>query len=216
MRFIFLGPPGAGKGTQAKGEAEGRGLLYIATGDQLRAAVKAGTEMGIEAKKCMDSGQLVPDDVIIGIVRDLLGAGADSQGVVFDGFPRTLPQAEALDALLAEREEALDSVIYIDVPDEAIVGRLSGRRVCRGCGATYHIDHLQPETEGVCDPCGGELYQRDDDKPETVLNRLQVYKDQTADLLGYYEKQGLLVRIDGDQSIEEVGQAVRAAMASAG
>jgi len=216
MRFIFLGPPGAGKGTQAKGEAEEKGLLYIATGDQLRAAVKAGTAMGVEAKKYMDSGQLVPDDVIIGIVRDLLTADTESKGVVFDGFPRTVPQAEALDALLGERDEVLDAVIYFDVPDEAIVGRLGGRRVCRACGKTYHADHLKPQVEGVCDVCGGELYQRDDDKPETVLNRLQVYKDQTADLLGYYEGQGLLVRIDGDQSIDAVGQAVRDAMASAG
>jgi adenylate kinase len=215
MRFVFLGPPGAGKGTQAKGEAEKNGLLYIATGDQLRAAVKAGTEMGLAAKKYMDAGELVPDDVIIGIVRDLLASDSDSQGVIFDGFPRTTTQAEALDGLLAERQEALDAVIYFDVPDDAIVARLSGRRVCRGCGATYHVAHLKPEVEGQCDECGGELYQRDDDKPETVLNRLQVYKDQTADLLGYYEQQGLLVRIDGDQTIEQVGEAVRAAMAGA-
>lgn len=215
MTFVFLGPPGAGKGTQAKGEAEEKGLLYIATGDQLRAAVKAGTEMGLEAKKYMDRGELVPDDIIIGIVRDLLASDTDSQGVIFDGFPRTTPQAEALDALLTERQEELDAVIYFDVPDDAIVARLSGRRVCRGCGATYHVDHLKPEVEGQCDQCGGELYQRDDDKPETVLNRLRVYKDQTADLLGYYEQQGLLVRIDGDQTIERVGEAVRAAMAGA-
>lgn len=216
MKFIFLGPPGAGKGTQAKGEAEKRGFLYIATGDQLRAAVKAGTEMGREAKRYMDTGDLVPDDVIIGIVRDLLSSDTGSQGVIFDGFPRTAPQAEALDALLSGRQEALDAVIYFDVPDDAIVSRLSGRRVCRGCGATYHVDHLRPQVEGTCDECGGELYQRDDDKPETVLNRLQVYKEQTADLLGYYEEQGLLVRIDGDQSIEAVGAAVREAMDGAG
>ncbi|NQT52975.1 adenylate kinase [bacterium] len=213
---VFLGPPGAGKGTQAKGEAERRGLLYIATGDQLRAAVAAGTELGLQAKACMDSGELVPDDVIIGIVRELIAQHPDAEGVLFDGFPRTAAQADALGALMSERGASITAVVYFDVAADAVVRRLGGRRVCRGCGTTYHTEHLRPKQEGTCDQCGGELYQRDDDNETTVRERLRVYEDQTASLLDYYRSQDLLVRIDAAQSIDDVAQAVKGALDGAG
>ena len=211
---VFLGPPGAGKGTQAKAEAEARDLLYVATGDALRSACARGTDMGLQAKRYMDAGELVPDDVIIGLVREILEESPDGQGVLFDGFPRTIGQAEALDRLLADRGGALAGILYFDVPAEAVVARLGGRRVCRKCGATYHIEHLPPRVEGQCDSCpdGGELYQRDDDKPETVHERLRVYHEQTAALLDYYTARGLLVRIDADQSIPDVREAMQAAI----
>jgi adenylate kinase len=211
MQCIFLGPPGAGKGTQAKGEAERLGLLYIATGDELRKAIAAGTALGLEAKRHMDAGRLVPDDVIIGIVRDLLDQHPEARGVLFDGFPRTLAQAEALDRLLAARSEALDAVVYFDVAADAVVQRLGGRRVCRKCGTTYHIVHNPPKVAGRCDACtdGGDLYQRDDDNEKTVRERLRVYDQQTASLLDYYRRRGLLARIDASAPIDRVRQAVR-------
>jgi adenylate kinase len=210
--FVFLGPPGAGKGTQAKGEAERLDLLYIATGDELRRAVAQGTDLGQKAKEYMDAGELVPDDVIIGIVRDLIDAHPEARGVLFDGFPRTVAQAEALDALLVERDDALNAVVYFDVDAEQVVARLTGRRVCRQCGATYHVEHNPPAEPGVCDECGGELYQRDDDNEQTVRERLRVYGEQTASLLDYYRDRGLLVRIDAGLSIPEVREAVRAVL----
>ncbi len=210
--FVFLGPPGAGKGTQAKGEAERLDLLYIATGDELRRAVAQGTELGQKAKEYMDAGELVPDDVIIGIVRDLIDAHPEARGVLFDGFPRTVAQAEALDSLLVERDDALNAVVYFDVDAEQVVARLAGRRVCRQCGATYHVEHNPPAESGVCDQCGGELYQRDDDNEQTVRERLRVYGEQTASLLDYYRDRGLLVRIDAGLSIPEVREAVRAVL----
>jgi len=206
MRLVFLGPPGAGKGTQATVQAEKRALHYIATGDELRKAIAAGTPLGEQAKAYTDSGQLVPDDLIIELFKDLLGKPGSEGGALFDGFPRTLPQAEALDRMLEEGGKTLDAVFYFDVIDEAVVHRLSGRRVCRRCGATYHVVYKAPRQEGVCDKCGGELYQRDDDLPETVRNRLRVYQAQTAALLDYYRDRGLLVRIDAGKAIDDVGQ----------
>jgi len=213
VRVVFLGPPGAGKGTQAKQEAERLRVLYIATGDELRKAISAGTPLGQKVRRYTTSGQLVPDGVIIDLVRELLTQPQGRDGVIFDGFPRTLPQAEALDALLRERGEALDAVLYFDVPAETVVERLSGRRVCRACGATYHIQYIPPKVAGKCDRCGGELYQRDDDRAETVRERLRVYAAQAAGLLDYYRAQDLLVPIQGGRSIEEVRGEVQAAMA---
>lgn len=215
MILVFLGPPGAGKGTQATQQAEQRSLRYIATGDELRKAIAAGTPLGREAKAYTTTGRLVPDDVIIGLVRELLEAPGGGDGVAFDGFPRTTGQAEALGRLLQERGEAPNAVLYFDASEEAVVKRLSGRRVCRQCGATYHVVSLPSKRGDLCERCGGELYQRDDDKPETVANRLRVYRDQTASLLDYYRGQGLLMRIDADQTIQEVKAAVNAAIASA-
>jgi adenylate kinase len=217
VRLVFLGPPGAGKGTQATRQAEERRLRYIATGDELRKAIAAGTPLGQQARAYTTSGRLVPDEVIIGLVRELLAEqrGPDAaRGVVFDGFPRTLGQAEALDRLMAERGEAIDTVLYFDASSEAVVSRLSGRRVCRQCGATFHVDTLPSKRGSQCDRCGGELYQRDDDRPETVRNRLEVYQEQTASLLDYYRSRGLLVRVDANRGIEAVQAAVNAALAA--
>jgi len=216
VRLVFLGPPGAGKGTQATRQAEERKLRYIATGDELRKAISAGTPLGQQARAYTASGRLVPDEVIIGLVRELLAEPGTQHGVVFDGFPRTLGQAEALDRLMAERGEALDAVLYCDASPEAVVSRLSGRRVCRQCGATFHVDTLPSKRGALCDRCGGELYQREDDRPETVRNRLKVYEEQTASLLDYYRSRGLLVRVDADRGIEDVRSAVNAAVAAAG
>jgi len=213
MIVVFLGPPGAGKGTQATGQAERLKLRYIATGDELRAAIAAATPLGKKAARFVESGQLVPDDLIIELVGELLAQSAGRfRGVLFDGFPRTIAQAQALDDLLAERKTAIDIVLYFDASPEVIVARLSGRRVCRDCGATYHVDHLPPKRQGVCDRCGGELCQREDDAPATVRERLRVYEDQTAELLDYYRKRGLLVRVDAEQSVEEVREAVEATL----
>ncbi|MFP4055930.1 MAG: adenylate kinase [Candidatus Brocadiia bacterium] len=212
MNLVFLGPPGAGKGTQAKGEAQRLGLLYIATGDELRRAIAQGTPLGEQARSYTDSGQLVPDGLIIDLVRRILEEARHARGVVFDGFPRTVGQAEALQNLLAERGESIDAVLYFDASEEAVLDRLTGRRVCRQCGATYHVRHLPPRSQGVCDQCGGELYQREDDRPQTVRERLRVYRGQTGELLDYYRQRGLLVRIDADGGIEEVRREVQAAI----
>jgi len=213
MIVVFLGPPGAGKGTQATGQAERLNLRYIATGDELRAAIAAATPLGKKAARFVESGQLVPDNLIIELVGELLAQSARRfRGVLFDGFPRTIAQAQALDDLLAERDTAIDIVLYFDASPEVIVARLSGRRVCRTCGATYHLDHLPPRRDGICDRCGGELYQREDDKPATVRERLRVYEAQTAELLDYYRRRNLLVRVDAEESIEAVRAAVEAAL----
>ena len=193
MKIVFLGPPGAGKGTQAKRVSEALAIPHISTGDILRAAIKAGTPVGLEAKRYVDGGHLVPDEVIIRIVQERLREPDAQKGFLFDGFPRTLPQAEELAGITA-----LDIVVNIDVPDEALIDRISGRRVCGGCGATYHIDTL--EGAEACHKCQTALIQREDDLPETVLNRLQVYHKQTAPLVAYYEEAGLLKTVDGTQS----------------
>ncbi len=204
MNLIMLGPPGAGKGTQAKMLVEKLGIPQISTGDMLRAAVAEGTELGKKAKEYMDKGQLVPDEVVIGIVKERLSKPDCEKGFILDGFPRTVPQAEALDKILEEMGKRIDYVINIVVPDEEILKRLTGRRTCKKCGAMYHVIYNPPKQEGVCDKCGGELYQRDDDKEETIKNRLKVYAEQTAPLVDYYRKKGVLVDIDGTKSINEI------------
>ncbi len=204
MNIIMLGPPGAGKGTQAKMLVEKLGIPQISTGDMLRAAVKEGTPMGLKAKEYMDGGKLVPDEVVIGIVKDRLGADDCAKGFILDGFPRTIPQAEALDKVLAEMGRKIEYVVNVAVPESELLDRLTGRRTCKKCGAMYHVKFNPPKKEGVCDKCGGELYQRDDDKEETILNRLKVYNDQTAPLIEYYKGQGVLVDIDGSKEIKEI------------
>ena len=204
MRIILLGGPGAGKGTQAQKLSEKYGASHVATGDILRQAVKDETEMGLMAKSYMDKGQLVPDDVVIGIIEDRLAQPDVKAGIVFDGFPRTVPQAEALDKLVARLNMPLDAVVNIDTSANVVVERLSGRRTCRDCQTVYHVTYSPPKKPGVCDKCGGELYQRDDDKEETIRKRLQVYEEQTAPLLDYYQGSGKLVQVSGDNSIEEV------------
>ena len=205
MNIIFLGPPGAGKGTQAQKICDALNIPQISTGDILRRAMKEGTETGKKAKSYIDAGQLVPDEVIIDIVKERLVMDDCRNGYILDGFPRTVPQAEALDTFAT-----INSVIELDVKDEELVNRLSGRRVCLKCGATYHISMLGGKT--TCDKCGEELIQRHDDKAETVLNRLKVYHDQTAPLIGYYEQKGLLKKIDGAQGMEKTTQAILEAL----
>lgn len=198
--IILLGAPGAGKGTLAENVRDAAGFLHVSTGDMLRAAIRDGSPVGLEAKSYMESGALVPDDVIMRIVRERLAAGDASAKYMFDGFPRTEAQARMLDETLAAMGAKVDQVFLLDVAPEVIVKRLSGRRICRGCGAVYHVVNIPPKVDGVCDACGGELYQRPDDSESTVLNRLDVYNRQTASLVSYYEAQGVLVRIDASQS----------------
>jgi adenylate kinase len=204
MNLILLGAPGAGKGTQAKKIVEKYNIPHIATGDILREAVAKGTELGKKAKEYMDKGQLVPDEVVIGIVKERLKQPDCENGFLLDGFPRTLNQAEALDEMLKELGKEIDAVIYIDVPEEEVVKRIVNRRTCKNCGAVYHLIYAPPKEENKCDKCGGELYQRDDDKEETVRQRFKVYMDNTAPLIDYYEKKGNLYRVDGTKSIDEV------------
>jgi adenylate kinase len=210
MRLIMLGPPGSGKGTQAQALIEKYGIPQVSTGDILRASIKAGAELGLKAKAFMDAGQLVPDDVIIGIIRERLAADDCRRGYLFDGFPRTSAQAEALDKMLAERDEALDHVVCIEVPDANIVGRLTGRLTCPNCGAMFHVKTMPPKQAGVCDRCGGKLIVRDDDKEETIRKRLNAYHGQTAPLIAYYENKKLLRRIDGVGAPADIGQRVAA------
>ncbi len=205
MNVIFLGPPGAGKGTQAQRICAALNIPQISTGDILRRAIKDGTETGMKAKSYIDAGKLVPDEVIIDIVKERLALDDCKNGYILDGFPRTVPQAEALDTFAV-----IDSVIDLDVDDQVPVDRLSGRRVCVKCGATYHLSMLNGKT--TCDVCGEELIQRNDDKAETVLNRLEVYHAQTAPLIGYYEKKGLLKKIDGAQGMEKTCDAILKAL----
>ncbi len=204
MNLVFLGPPGAGKGTQADLVGKARGVAHISTGDILREAVAAGSALGMKAKGFMNSGGLVPDDLVISLVAERLEREDCSEGFILDGFPRTIAQAEALDRTLTERGRSLDAVIYFAVDDDQVVRRLSGRRICGGCGGNYHVDFMPPASEGVCDKCGGELYQRDDDKAGTVRERLKVYYDQTADLIDYYRGQSLLMEVDASRSPGEV------------
>jgi len=197
MKIIMLGAPGAGKGTQAKMIAEKFQIPHVSTGDIFRANIKNGTELGKEAKKYMDQGQLVPDELTVKILLDRVAQADCANGYVLDGFPRTIPQAEVLDEALSKLGEKIDFAINVDVPDENIVRRMSGRRACLTCGATYHIEHIPPKKEGICDVCGQPLVLRDDDKPETVLNRLKVYHDQTQPLIDFYSKKGVLQSVDG-------------------
>lgn len=197
MKIIMLGAPGAGKGTQAKMIADKYQIPHISTGDIFRANIKNGTELGMEAKSYMDAGKLVPDELTVKILLDRVAKEDCKNGYVLDGFPRTIPQAEVLDKALTGMNDKIDYAINVDVPDENIVRRMSGRRACVNCGATYHIEHVPPKTENVCDRCGNGLILRDDDKPETVLNRLKVYHDQTQPLIDYYQKKGVLKEVDG-------------------
>lgn len=212
MKIIMLGAPGAGKGTQAKKIAEKYGIPHISTGDIFRANIKGGTELGMKAKSYMDQGQLVPDDVTIGMLLDRISEGDCAGGYVLDGFPRTIPQAESLTAALEKRGERMDFAVDVDVPDEAIVTRMGGRRACLKCGATYHVMFNPPRTEGVCDNCQDALVLRDDDKPETVQKRLIVYHDQTQPLIDYYKKQGILVTVDGTKELNEVFRDIEAVL----
>jgi len=208
MKLILLGPPGAGKGTQAKMLTERFGIPQISTGDILRAAVKEGTPMGVKAKSFMDAGALVPDEVVVGIVRERLQKEDCAAGFILDGFPRTVPQADALKDSLAELGKELDAVVSLEVDTEALVERLTGRRTCRDCGKGYHVKFDPPATEGKCDACGGELFQRDDDREETIRKRLEVYREQTSPLVDYYRAGGMLIAIDGMQEIEAVQKGI--------
>ena len=204
MKIIMLGAPGAGKGTQAKMIAEKYQIPHISTGDIFRANIKNGTELGMEAKKYMDQGQLVPDELTVKILLDRVAKDDCKNGYVLDGFPRTIPQAEVLDKALNELGEKIDYAIDVEVPDENIVKRMSGRRACLACGATYHIEHIPPKAEGICDVCGQELVLRDDDKPETVLNRLQVYHKQTQPLIEFYTAKVVMKAVDGTMDMHDV------------
>lgn len=208
MKIIMLGAPGAGKGTQAKKIAAKYNIPHISTGDIFRANIKNGTELGKKAKTYMDQGLLVPDELVVDLVVDRVGQEDAKNGYVLDGFPRTIPQAEALDKALAGLGEKVDYAIDVDVPDENIVRRMGGRRACVGCGATYHMEYAPTKVEGICDTCGKELILRDDDKPETVLKRLGVYHEQTQPLIDYYKNQGILKSVDGTQPMDEVFKAI--------
>jgi len=206
MRIVLLGGPGSGKGTQAQKLINQLGVPQISTGDIFRAAVKEGTPMGLKAKKFMEQGELVPDDVVIGVVEERLTKPDLDKGYMLDGFPRTAAQAEALDTILASQSKKLDHVILVDVPDEELVKRLSGRRTCRNseCGKMYHVMFSPPKKEGVCDACGSELYQRADDNETTIRERLDVYNNQTSPLIQYYDKKGLLRRVEGVGPIDRI------------
>ena len=204
MKIIMLGAPGAGKGTQAKRIAEKYQIPHISTGDIFRSNIKEGTELGMKAKQFMDQGLLVPDEVTIGMLLDRIHQDDCEKGYVLDGFPRTIPQAESLTAALEENGEAIDFALDVEVPDANIVNRMAGRRACLKCGATYHTEFAAPKKEGICDKCGSELVLRDDDKPETVQKRLEVYHEQTHPLIDYYKKKGVLHAIDGTLSMETV------------
>ena len=199
MKLILLGAPGAGKGTQAEVICKALNIPAISTGNIIREALAQGTEMGLKAKSFMDAGQLVPDDVVIGIIKERLAKDDCANGFILDGFPRTIPQAEALDAMGV----IIDKVIDIEVPDEKIAARMSGRRVCKDCGSSYHLEYKAPKAEGVCDACDGELSQRKDDAPETVLDRLAVYHKQTEPLKDYYSKKGILRIVEGQEEIAD-------------
>ena len=206
MKLIMLGAPGAGKGTQAKKISAKYGIPNISTGDIFRANIKGGTELGMKAKAFMDQGQLVPDEITIGMLLDRIKEDDCQKGYVLDGFPRTIPQAESLAKALTELGDKIDWAVNVDVPDENIISRMSGRRACLGCGQTYHIVYNAPSQEGICDVCGQELVLRDDDKPETVQKRLEVYHKQTQPLIDYYRGAGVLAEVDGTKDLEEVFQ----------
>ncbi len=204
MNLILLGAPGAGKGTQAEAISAKLGIPQISTGNMLREAVKNGTEMGLKAKAAMDSGDLVSDEIVIGILRDRIAEPDAKNGYILDGFPRTVAQAEALDSMGV----IIDHVLEIHVADERICARMSGRRVCEGCGASYHVEYKPTTVEGICDKCGGRTVQRADDAPETVLSRLQVYQEKTAPLKAYYEKTGKLLTVEGQEEVADTTKLV--------
>ena len=208
MKIIMLGAPGAGKGTQAKMIAAKYNIPHISTGDIFRANIKNGTELGAKAKEYMDKGLLVPDELVVDLVIDRFKEPDCKNGYVLDGFPRTIPQAEALDKALTAIGESVDYAINVEVPDENIVRRMGGRRACVGCGATYHIVYSPTKVEGKCDTCGGDLIIRDDDKPETVQNRLAVYHEQTQPLIDYYTNKGIIAEVDGTQDMKDVFAAI--------
>ncbi|MDE7132019.1 MAG: adenylate kinase [Lachnospiraceae bacterium] len=208
MKIIMLGAPGAGKGTQAKMIAEKYKIPHISTGDIFRANIKNGTQLGMEAKQYMDQGLLVPDELTVKILLDRVAKEDCKNGYVLDGFPRTIPQAEVLDKALSQLGDKIDYAINVDVPDDNIVRRMGGRRACLSCGATYHLEHVPPKTEGICDSCGQELVLRDDDKPETVQNRLNVYHEQTQPLIEFYSKKGVLQTVDGTMDMSDVFEAI--------
>jgi adenylate kinase len=212
VNIIMLGPPGSGKGTQAKVMVDKYGIPQISTGDLLRAAVKNGTALGKEAKKFMDAGDLVPDAVVIGMVKERLAEKDCDKGFILDGFPRTVPQAEALDKTLAGMGKAIEKVVNIEVPDDEVVARLGGRRTCKGCGAMYHVKFNPSKQEGKCDKCGGETYQRDDDNEKTIRNRLSTYHAQTSPLKAFYGKKGLVKDIAGVGDIKGITAAVLKAL----
>ncbi len=204
MKIIMLGAPGAGKGTQAKKVAKKYNIPHISTGDIFRANIKEGTELGKRAKEYMDKGELVPDDITIGMLLDRIHKADCKDGFVLDGFPRTIPQAKSLSEALSKLNEKIDYAINIDVPDDSIITRMSGRRACLSCGSTYHIKYSAPKKENICDNCGSELVIRDDDKPETVKKRLDVYHNQTQPLIDYYDNENILANVDGTKDMEEV------------
>lgn len=208
MRLVFLGPPGAGKGTQASRVSAHYGIPAIATGDMFREAVTAGTPLGKEAKRFMDAGALVPDEVVIGLVAERLDRDDCRKGFLLDGFPRTVPQAEALGKLLAGRGEALDRVVAFDLKEAELLRRLTGRRVCRRCGANFHVVSSPPKREGVCDACGGELFQREDDTEAIVSRRLSAYRAQTQPLLDYYRREGCLSTVPGEGNVQAVFESI--------
>ena len=208
MNLVFLGLPGAGKGTQAVLLAEKYNIPHISTGDMFREAVKQETELGKKAKEYMDSGELVPDQVTIGIVRERLAQNDCQRGFILDGFPRTIAQAEALDEVLEELDRELDLALLISAPEKELIERLTGRRVCQNCGATYHVKFDPPEVEGVCDECGGRLEQRDDDKPDTVKKRLEVNREKTEKMVDFYSSKGILTEIDARGEIEDIQEKI--------
>ena len=212
MRLILFGPPGAGKGTQAKELEAATGHPQLSTGDMLRAARREGTPLGKKAATFMDAGQLVPDEVVIGLIAERVEKADAKDGFLLDGFPRTIPQAEALEAMLGAKGQSIDHVISIEVPDEDIVRRLSARRSCPKDGTVYHLEHMPPKQEGICDKCGTALVQREDDEPETIQKRLDAFHQQTSPLKRYYEDRGLLRAVDGTKAPAEVTKAIREAV----
>ncbi len=214
MKIIFLGPPGVGKGTQAKEAASAIEIPHISTGEILRGAVQAGSDLGTQAKTYMDKGELVPDELVVAMVAQRLVEPDCTNGYLLDGFPRTIAQATALDAKLAERNETIDKVLYFSAPDDVLIRRLSGRRSCPKCQAGFHIEAMPPKTEGICDECGAQLIQRDDDQPETIKNRLEVYTAQTAALIDYYQTTGSLVEVNSTGPVDEIAGDVAQALAA--